>query len=42
MPVEVPPREVRESLHAKVQVFAASLWSQYVNTESLLDETIGL
>ncbi len=41
-PVEVPTRDVRERLHAQLQGFAASLWSQYVATERLLEETIGL
>ncbi|MBM4306893.1 MAG: hypothetical protein FJ123_09175 [Deltaproteobacteria bacterium] len=41
-PVEVPTRDVRERLHSQLQGFAASLWSQYVATERLLEETIGL
>ena len=41
-PVAVPTRDVRERLHAQLQDFAVSLWSQYVATERLLEETIGL
>ena len=41
-PVEVPSKDVREKLHAQIQKFAANLWSQYVATERLLKETIGL
>jgi len=41
-PVEVPTREIRERLHAQLKGFAASLWSQYVAAERLLEETIGL
>jgi hypothetical protein len=41
-PIEVPTRDVRERLHAQLQGFAASLWSQYVATERLLEETIGV
>jgi hypothetical protein len=42
IPVEVPNRDVREKLHSQLQGFAASLWSQYVATKLVLDETIGL
>ena len=41
-PVEVPTRSVREQLHMQIEGFAASLWSQYVATEQLLENTIGL
>ena len=41
-PVEVPTKDVREQLHAQIEGFAASLWSQYVTTEQLLENTIGL
>ena len=41
-PVEVPTREVRERIHLQLLGFAASLWSQYLDAERLLDETIGL
>lgn len=41
-PVQVPTKDVRERLHAQIEAFAASLWSQYVTTEQLLEETIGL
>jgi hypothetical protein len=41
-PVEVPTKDVRESIHAQIQSFAASLWSQYMTTERLLENTIGL
>lgn len=41
-PVEVPSRDVREQLHAQIEGFAASLWSQYMTTEQMLENTIGL
>lgn len=41
-PVEVPTREVRERIHLQLRGFSASLWSQYLDAERLLDETIGL
>jgi len=40
-PVEVPTKDVREQIHAKIEGFAASLWCQYVATEQLLGSTIG-
>ena len=42
IPVEVPNRAVREKVHTHLERFAASLWSQYVATQRLLGETIGL
>jgi hypothetical protein len=41
-PVEVPTKDVRESIHTQIQSFAANLWSQYMTTEQLLETTIGL
>jgi hypothetical protein len=41
-PVEIPTKDVRERVHAQVQTFAASLWAQYVTTERLLEDRIGL
>ena len=41
-PVGVPTQDVRERIHAQLQDFAASLWSQYITTERLLEGTIGL
>jgi hypothetical protein len=40
-PIEVPTREVREALHAQIAAFAVSLWSQYLSTERMLENTIG-
>ena len=41
-PVEVPTKGVRERLHTQIEAFAASLWSHYMTTERLLENTIGL
>ena len=41
-PVEVPTKDVRERIHTQIEAFAASLWSQYMTTERLLQNTIGL
>jgi len=41
-PVEVPTKEIRARLHAHIEAFAASLWSQYVTTERLLENAIGI
>jgi hypothetical protein len=41
-PIEVPTKDTREKIHAQIQAFAASLWSQYMATERLLENTIGL
>lgn len=41
-PVAVPGEDVRKQLHAHIQDFAADLWSQYVTTEHLLQDMIGL
>lgn len=40
-PVEVPTKDVRERIHTQIEAFAASLWSQYMATEQLLENTIG-
>lgn len=40
-PVEVPTKEVRETIHKQIEAFAASLWSQYMATERLIENTIG-
>jgi len=40
-PVEVPTKDVRERIHTQIEEFAASLWSQYMTTEQLLENTIG-
>lgn len=42
IPVEVPTKDIREKLHAQIEAFAATLWSQYMTTERLLENTIGL
>ena len=41
-PVEVPTEDTRERIHAQIEAFAAGLWSQYMTTERLLENTIGL
>jgi hypothetical protein len=41
-PVEVPSKDTRERLHAHIETFATNLWSQYMATERLLENTIGL
>lgn len=41
-PVEVPNRDIREKINGEFHDFAAILWSQYITTERLLEETIGL
>jgi hypothetical protein len=41
-PVEAPARDVRQRIHTQIESFAASLWSQYITTEQLLETTIGL
>jgi len=40
--VEVPTKEVRERVHRQIEEFAASLWSQFVNTERMIESIIGL
>ena len=41
-PVEVPTKDTRERIHAQIEAFATSLWKQYVTTEQLLKNTIGI
>jgi len=41
-PVEVPAKNIRERLHKEIEAFAASIWTQYMATERLLENTIGL
>ena len=41
-PVEVPTKNIRETLHKEIEAFAASVWSQYMATERLLENTLGL
>jgi hypothetical protein len=40
-PVDVPTKDVRGKIHAQIETFATSLWSQYITTERLLENTIG-
>jgi len=40
-PVEVPPQKTREKLHARIEAFAASIWSQYITTERVLEDIVG-
>ncbi len=41
VPVVVPTKEVREKLHARIEDFAAAIWSQYATTERALEDMIG-
>ncbi len=41
-PVQIPTENIRERIHKDIETFAASVWSQYMATERLLENTIGL
>ncbi len=41
-PVEVPSQKTREKVHAEIETFAASVWSKYIQTEHVLEDTIGI